>query len=610
MLHETKFQSFTVAADPRQGPPRLAALRARLKAQGLDGFIVPRADEFQGEYVPPRSERLSWLTGFTGSAGACVVLADKAAVFADGRYTVQVREQVDPSAFMIEDLIATPPPAWLAKHLPKGAKLGFDPWIHTEQGVQALKAAVAEAGAELVAVTSNPLDEAWDDQPAAPLGAITPHELKFSGEEASAKRTRIGADVAKAGADAALISMPESIAWLLNVRGADVPHTPFPLSYATLDKDGHVTWFVDRRKFTPGLEAWIGNAVTVREIADIGPHLDRLGADKKRILADTATGAYWMFERLRKAGAKIVAGSDPVALPKACKNEVELQGFRNAHERDGVAIAKFLHWLELEASGGGVDEIHACRKLESFREELGWLKDLSFDTISGSGPNAALPHYRVNTQSNRKLKIDEIFLVDSGGQYQDGTTDITRTVIVGEPSAEMRDRFTRVLKGHIQLALARFPEGTTGAHLDVLARQSLWDGGFDFDHGTGHGVGSYLSVHEGPQNISKKLVNVPLKPGMVCSNEPGYYKAGHYGIRTENLIAVKQPRGVPGGERPMMSFETLTLAPIDRKLTDVAMLTVRERDWLNAYHAEVWGRIGPHLNGAVKAWLEKACAPQ
>jgi Xaa-Pro aminopeptidase len=608
MLQNTKFQSFSVSSDPAQGPPRLAALREELKRRGLSGFFVPRSDEFQGEYVPPRAERLSWLTGFTGSAGACVVTIDKAAVFVDGRYTTQANEQVDTRSFQIESLIDNPPPVWIGVNLAKGARFGYDPWLHTAQGAEQINAAVAAAGGEAVSCDTNPLDAVWTDQPTAPLGKIVTHPLEYSGENSEAKRMRIGKSLSETKADTVLLTLPESIAWLLNVRGADVPHTPFPLSFASVARDGHVTWFVDRRKLTPGIEAWIGNAVTIRELGDIGPHIDHLGQMKSRVQSDPATASAWIFDRLKAAGAPIVRASDPCALPKACKNSVEVQGFRNAHERDGAAIARFLCWLDEEAPGGDVDEISACRQLETIRAENSTLKDLSFDSISASGPHAALPHYRVNTKSNRKIQRNEIFLIDSGGQYPDGTTDITRTVIIGEPAQEMRDRFTRVLKGHIALATILFPDGTTGAHLDVLARQPLWMGGFDFDHGTGHGVGSYLSVHEGPQNISKRMIAVPLKPGMVCSNEPGFYKPGHFGIRIENLIVVTEPKPVKGGERPMMQFETITLAPIDRRLIDAAMLTAAERDWLDAYHQRVLRIIGPLVDAKTRTWLTAACA--
>ena len=606
MLHQTKFQSFNETTSPLQGAPRLAALRAELKRRGLDGFIVPRADEYQGEYVPPRAERLAWLTGFTGSAGAAVVLLEKAAIFTDGRYTVQTPEQVDGKAFEYRSLVDEPPPDWIADNLPKGGKLAYDPWMHTASGVEALQSAVAKAGGTLVPCTDNPLDAVWDDQPAPPMGAVSAHPLEHAGETAEAKRERIAEGLRKAGADAAMLTLPESIAWLLNIRGSDVPHTPFPHAYAILGSDAHVDLFIDRGKFTPGLDEWLGNKVTVRAQAELGPHLKTLKGRKVQV--DPATAAAWLFDRLKEAGATIQRANDPVLLPKACKNATELAGTRRAHERDGIALSRFLAWLATEAPKGTVDEIEACRVLEGFRLETGILKDLSFGSISGAGPNAALPHYRVTAKSNRKLRTGEIYLVDSGGQYLDGTTDVTRTIVVGTPTAEMKDRFTRVLKGHIALARARFPEGTTGVQLDTLARMSLWEGGYDYDHGTGHGVGAYLSVHEGPQNISKKQVNVALKPGMIISNEPGYYKVGHYGIRIENLIVVTEPKDV-GGERRMMEFETITLAPIDVNLVEVGMLTDAERRWLNDYHARVREKIAPGLDGSAKAWLLDATRP-
>ncbi len=606
MLHQTKFQSFAETTTPLQGPPRLAALRAELKRRGYDGFVVPRADEYQGEYVPPRAERLAWLTGFTGSAGAAVVLLEKAAIFTDGRYTVQTAEQVDPKAFEYRSLVDEPPPDWIADNLPKGAKLAYDPWMHTAAGVEALQSAVTRAGGTLVACTDNPLDAVWDDQPAAPLGAVSIQPLEFAGETSEAKRDRIASGLRDGKTDAAVITLPESIAWLLNIRGSDVPHTPFPHSYAVLNNDGHVELFIDRRKFTPGIDEWLGNRVTVRPQEELGDHLR--SQKGKRIQIDPATASAWLFDQLKAGGATIVRAADPVLLPKACKNATELAGTRKAHERDGVALSKFLSWLSREAPKGNVDEIEACRVLEDFRLQTGALKDLSFGSISGSGPNGALPHYRVTKKSNRKIKSGEIYLIDSGGQYLDGTTDVTRTVVVGTPTAEMKDRFTRVLKGHIALARARFPEGTTGVQLDTLARMALWDGGFDYDHGTGHGVGAYLSVHEGPQNISKKQVNVPLRPGMIISNEPGYYKVGHYGIRIENLIVVTEPKDV-GGERKMMEFETITLAPIDLNLVEPSMLTEAERKWLNDYHARVRQKLEANLEGEARAWLVEATRP-
>jgi Xaa-Pro aminopeptidase len=606
MLHQTKFQSFAETTTPLQGAPRVAALRAELKRRGLDGFVVPRSDEYQGEYVPPRAERLAWLTGFTGSAGAAVVLLEKAAIFTDGRYTVQTPEQVDAGTFEFRSLVDEPPPDWIADNLPKGAKLAYDPWMHTASGVEALQSAVTRAGGTLVPCTDNPLDAVWDDQPAAPLGAVSIQPLEYAGEASQAKRDRIASALRDGKTDSAVITLPESIAWLLNIRGSDVPHTPFPHSYAVLNNDGHVELFIDRRKFTPGIDEWLGNRVTVRPQEELGDHLR--SQKGKRIQIDPATASAWLFDQLKTGGATIVRAADPVLLPKACKNPTELAGTRKAHERDGVALSKFLFWLSREAPKGNVDEIEACRVLEDFRLQTGSLKDLSFGSISGSGPNGALPHYRVTKSSNRKIKPGEIYLIDSGGQYLDGTTDVTRTVVVGTPSAEMKDRFTRVLKGHIALARARFPEGTTGVQLDTLARLSLWEGGFDYDHGTGHGVGAYLSVHEGPQNISKKQVNVPLRPGMIISNEPGYYKVGHYGIRIENLIVVTEPKDV-GGERKMMEFETITLAPIDLNLVEPSMLTDAERKWLNDYHARVRVALSGKTDKDTESWLLDATRP-
>jgi Xaa-Pro aminopeptidase len=606
MLHQTAFQSFAETTTPTQGPPRLAALRAELKRRGLDGFIIPRADEHQGEYVPPRAERLSWLTGFTGSAGTAVVLQDKAAVFIDGRYTVQAAEQVDAKAFLHLSLIDQPPPDWIAAELPKGGKFGYDPLLHTMANVEALQSAVTKAGGTLVPCMENPLDATWDDQPAAPLGAVSTQTLDYAGESSEEKRERIAKLLRDAKTDAAVLTLPESIAWLLNIRGSDVPHTPFPLSFAVLQKDGHVDLFIDRRKFTPGIETWLGNHVTVRAPEELGPHLK--AQSKKRIQIDPATASAWLFDQLKQGGAEIVRAADPVLLPKACKNATELQGVRNAHARDGAALSRFLAWIAKEGPKGNVDEIEACRVLESFRAETGALKDLSFGSISGAGPNAALPHYRVTKKSNRKIKSGEIYLIDSGGQYLDGTTDVTRTIAIGPPTAEMKDRFTRVLKGHIALARARFPEGTTGVQLDTLARMSLWEAGLDYDHGTGHGVGAYLSVHEGPQNISKRQINVPLRPGMIVSNEPGYYKVGHYGIRIENLIVVKEPEDF-GGDRKMMTFETLTFAPIDLNLVEPKLLTEAERQWLNDYHVDVRKKHAGKVDADTARWIDEATRP-
>jgi Xaa-Pro aminopeptidase len=599
------FQQFEVLTDPRNGPIRLAALRQELKACGLTGFLVPHADEHQGEYLPARAERLSWLTGFTASAGAAIVLETSAAVFYDGRYTLQVRQQVDTDAFTPVFLAETRPEEWLAKNVKEGDRIGFDPWLHTAAEVDRVRRALAEKGvAELVPVDVNPIDTVWDDQPDAPLGDITPHPAELAGLSSEQKRLQISEILSSKGEDAAILTLPDSIAWLLNIRGSDLPHTPFPLSFAILDREGRVDFFVDDRKLTPETRTHLGNAINVRAPEDFVPALADLNG--KTVHLDDKTAAERIRMALKDAGAEISAGQDPCLLPKACKNPAEQEGMRQAHIRDGHAVAKFLSFMAKEAAKGELDEISAAKKLEAIRAENGALKDLSFDTISGAGPNGALPHYRVNTASNRSIKSGELYLVDSGGQYADGTTDITRTSAVGEPTDEMRDRFTRVLKGHIGLAMARFPAGTRGCHLDILARQPLWEAGLDFDHGTGHGVGAHLSVHEGPQNISKGLVDVALREGMICSNEPGFYKEGEYGIRIENLVIVTPAEALPGGERPMHAFETITLAPIDLNLVEPRLLTDAERTWLNDYHKRVFDTLAPEADADTKAWLEEA----
>lgn len=598
------FQSYDDQSDAAACAPRLAALRGELKKRGLDGFLVPRADEHQGEYVPGRAERLAWLTAFTGSAGAAVVLADKAAIFVDGRYTLQVRAQTDVSLFEPRDLVAEGPAAWIEANVASGAKLGYDPWLHTAAAVEGLQAAAAKAGAELVACATNPIDAVWSDQPGAPIAKAAPHGLALAGENAEAKRMRIAEEAKKKGADAVVLTMPDSICWLLNIRGADVPHTPFALSFAILHADGSTDLFLDERKSSPDLERHLGNCVRLRGPRDFAPTLDTLKG--KTVLVDPATAASAIFERLGKAGAKIARLPDPCQLPKACKNSIEIEGMRKAHIRDGSALSRFLCWFAREAPKGKLDEIGASEKLEEFRKADDALSDLSFDSISAAAEHAASPHYHVTRSSNRAIHPGEIYLIDSGGQYPDGTTDVTRTVIVGTPTAEMKNRFTRVLKGHIALATVKFPEGTTGAALDSFARRSLWDVGLDYDHGTGHGVGSYLSVHEGPQNISKRPVAQALKPGMIVSNEPGYYKAGEYGIRIENLIVVRELPLAAGGDRKMMEFETITLSPIDLNLVEASLLTADERDWLNTYHARVRETLTALLNDETRTWLETA----
>jgi len=591
-------------------PARLARLREVMTARGLDGFIVPRADQHQGEYVPPCGQRLSWLTGFTGSAGLAIVLRDRAALFVDGRYTLQAAAQVDTALFEIRHLVDEPAWRWLAGAAAKGAVIGYDPWLHTPQEVERFRAGAARAGASLQPV-ANPVDEAWSGRPPAPLAPVVPHSDGYAGESAEAKRTRLGRGLAEEGAAAAVLTMPESIAWLLNIRGGDVPHTPLPLSFAILRQDGTVTLFIDRRKLAPGLDRHLGNAVTIEPPDRLGPALDALAASGERVQVDPGTAASWVFDRLEQAGGHIHRAADPCLLPKACKNPVELDGTRAAHRRDGAAVTRFLAWLAREAPKGELAEIAASDRLESFRRAGEHFRDLSFPTISGAGPNGAIVHYRAMPETERRLEPGNLYLLDSGAQYLDGTTDITRTIAIGPPSDEMRDRFTRVLKGHIALALARFPKGTTGSQLDAFARRSLWDEGLDYDHGTGHGVGSYLSVHEGPQRISKAANTQPLLPGMIVSNEPGYYKTGAYGIRIENLVVVQPWNGAAEGgrERDMLCFETLTLAPIDRNLVARELLEDEEIAWLDAYHTRVRETLTPLVDPDTARWLEAATAP-
>jgi Xaa-Pro aminopeptidase len=586
---------------------RLAQLRRELAARGLDGFVVPRSDEHQGEYVPPRGQRLAWLTGFTGSAGLAVVLAERAALFVDGRYTLQAAQQVDGRSFEIHHLIEEPPARWLGQALAAGMVLGYDPWLHTPQEVERFRAAADRVGATLRAVADNPLDRIWADRPAAPLAPVVPHDEAFAGESAAVKRARLGQALAEEGVAAVVLTMPESIAWLLNIRGGDVPHTPLPLSFAILRRDGTVALFIDPRKLAPGLDRHLGNAVTLLPPERLGPALDALAVEGGRVQVDPASAASWVFDRLALAGADIHRAADPCLLPKACKNPVEIAGTRAAHRRDGAALTRFLAWLAGEAPKGGLAEIAASDRLEKLRREGDYFRDLSFPTISGAGANGAIVHYRAAPETEKRLDPGSLYLLDSGAQYLDGTTDVTRTVAIGAPSAEMRDRFTRVLKGHIALALARFPKGTTGTQLDAFARRGLWQAGLDYDHGTGHGVGSYLGVHEGPQRISKAASTQALLPGMIVSNEPGYYKTGAYGIRIENLVLV-QPE-TAGGEREMLGFETLTLAPIDRNLIEPALLDDEEIAWLDSYHARVRESLTPLVDADTATWLAAATQP-
>jgi Xaa-Pro aminopeptidase len=595
----------------RQGgsAEKLARLRAELTRQGAQGFIVPRADEHQGEYVPPSADRLAWLTGFTGSAGLAVVLADKAAVFVDGRYTLQAKAQVESALYAQRHLTEEPAADYIAKNLKPGEALGYDPWLLTPGEVERYRAACEKAGGKLKALESNPLDAIWKDRPKPPTAPAVPHPVEFSGKSSAEKRRELARKLAEDKADAAVLTAPDSICWLLNMRGGDLVYTPVALCFAILNADASVDLFIDKRKVSPALEKHLGKEVRISPPDTLGTSLAKLGAAKKRVLADPAACASWIFDRLTESGAAIIRAPDPCLLPKACKNTVELEGTRNAHRRDGAALTRFLAWLSAAASKGGLKEIAVSDRLEEFRRAGDHFKGLSFPTISGAGANGAVVHYRASPETERSLENGSLYLVDSGAQYLDGTTDVTRTVAIGNPSAEMRDRFTRVLKGHIALASCRFPQGTSGSQLDALARTPLWEAGLDYDHGTGHGVGSYLGVHEGPQRISKLPNTVALRPGMIVSNEPGYYKEGGYGIRIENLQVVTEPAQIAGGERPMLGFESLTLAPIDRALIVTEMLTAEEHAQIDAYHARVLAVVGPLVDADVRAWLEGACAP-
>ena len=589
---------------------RIEALRAQLGHQRLGGFVVPLTDEHMSEYVGEYAQRLAWLTGFEGSAGSAAVLADKAAIFVDGRYTLQVRDQVDGSLFSYQNIPDTSIADWLGAQAKSGDRIGYDPWLHTRGWVESTTRALAAKGAELVAIAENPIDRVWRDRPAPSPERLVPQLDEHAGQSSADKRRGVAEFLQGAGAGAGVVAALDSIAWLFNVRGSDVSRTPVGLAFAIVHGDATAELFVDPGKVDDTLKVHLGPDVRVRPRNDFAGALEALGGT---VVADPATCVAAIFERLKTGGATIVEARDPCILPKAKKNPVEIAGTRAAHVRDGAALTRFLHWFAGEAPKGELDELTAAARLEGFRRETNQLRDLSFDTISGAGPNGAIVHYRVSPATNRKIERDSLFLIDSGAQYVDGTTDVTRTLAVGTPSAEMRDRFTRVLKGHIAVATAVFPRGTRGIQLDTLARTPLWEVGLDYAHGTGHGVGSFLSVHEGPQRITlpgsgQSGGDEPLAEGMILSDEPGYYKTGEYGIRVENLVLVVK-KDVPGAEKDMLGFETLTLAPIDLALVDVAMLSVRERDWLNAYHARVEAELAPLLPDEVQGWLRDVTRP-
>ncbi len=600
-MFEAKFQTFAAAAERDASAPRLKALREKLAEQQLDGFLVPRADEHQSEYVAKRAERLAWLTGFTGSAGFAAILRDKAAVFVDGRYTLQARDEIDPKLFAPLDIGETPPSRWLAENAGAGGRIGYDPWVHTPAQIERFSKALEGKNISLVALDHNPIDAIWTDRPAPPSGLVSPHPPRFAGASAKEKLARVRKSLG--GADALLLSDPHSIAWAFNIRGADVAHTPIALAFALLPASGRPTLYVEAEKISDKTRGALEKFATIAPPDQLLSDLQDAGAKSRTILFDAATAPVKLVETLRAAGGQPRLGDDPVALPKAIKNETELAGARAAHIRDGAALTRFLAWFETEALKGKLTEIEAAQALETFRREGGDLRDISFPTISAFGPHAAIPHYRVSEASNLGIGRG-VYLVNSGAQYLDGTTDVTRTVVVGRASKQLRDHFTRVLKGHIAIARMVFPKGVSGAQLDGFARRYLWEAGLEFDHGVGHGVGAYLSVHEGPQRISK-YGTTPLEPGMILSNEPGYYRAGEYGIRLENLVIV-EPREIRGAEREMRGFETITLAPFDLNCVEPAMLSAEETAWLDAYHARVRKTLSPLLDAATRRWLKTA----
>ena len=582
--------------------PKLSALRVELLRQDLDGFIVPRADEHLGEYVPAAAERLAWLTGFTGSAGMAAILADRAAVFTDGRYVLQLAAQTDANLWERRHITEEPPPKWLLAHAPAGAKIGYDPLLISEEAL----GRYTDAGLTMQPVTTNPIDAVWTDRPPPPLAPAEPHPLDVAGRGADDKRADIAALLKAAKQDAAVLTDPASVAWLLNIRGGDVPFTPFALGFALVHADGGTELFMDPAKLPAETRAWLGNTVSVAGRDALAPSLARLSG--KRVRVDPSGSPVWFAQTLREAGAIVVAGPDPCLLPKAQKNAVEQQGTRNAHARDAVAMCRFLHWVSQVGPTGEQTEASAAERLLAFRQQGDGFRGESFPAISGAGEHGAIIHYRVTEESDRPIRPNEVYLIDSGAQYRDGTTDITRTLWTGPGPAPdaVRDRVTRVMKGHIAIATAVFPLGTTGAHIDALARGALWRVGLDYDHGTGHGVGSYLSVHEGPVSISRLAKPVPIEIGMILSNEPGYYLPDHFGIRLENLLLV-QPADLPDAKKPFLRFETITVAPFDLTLIDPTLLDPWERDWLNQYHARVLAEVGPFLDGAAKDWLQTAC---
>ncbi len=599
------YQSFESKSSPEIHPPRLADLRRELAARDLDGFLIPRADAHQGEYVSAHDARLAWLTGFTGSAGFCVVTPDRAGVFVDGRYRVQVKSEVDLAHFTPVPWPETKPADWLAEAMPEGGRIGYDPWLHTRQEITRLEAALAGSGIALSAQASNPVDAIWPDQPAPPVGQVRLWSDAIAGETAAEKRARIARDLRKAGQNAAVLTLADSLSWLLNIRGADIPRNPVVQGFAIIEANGHVAVFTDPAKFAADVRSALGNEVQILSLDALTPALTNLSGP---VRVDPATAPDRVFALIESMGTQIDPGSDPVIMPKACKNPAEIAGMRDAHLQDGAAVTELLCWLDAQApslSDAPLTEIDVVRKLEQLRSARG-ITDISFETILGSGPHGAIMHYRVTDKSNRRIRPGDVVLVDSGGQYDNGTTDITRTLPMGEVDPAVRQPYTRVLQGLIAISRARFPRGVAGAHLDALARAPLWMDGMDFDHGTGHGVGAGLSVHEGPIRIAR-ISDIPLRPGMILSNEPGYYREGAFGIRLENLIVVHEVESCDG--RDMLGFETLTLTPLDRRLIAPGLLSVDEIAWLDGYHARVRDEISPLVGAEVRDWLHLATRP-
>jgi Xaa-Pro aminopeptidase len=602
------YQVFEDVSSPTASGERVKALQRELKSRRLKGFLVPHSDEHQDEFLPPSAERLAWLTGFTGSAGVAVVLDKAAALFVDGRYILQARGQTDKALFQVLQTPEAKPSAWIAENLSKGAAVGYDPALHTVKEIERLTETLSKSGIKLVPVDANPIDLIWQDRPKPPSAQIVPHGLEFAGRSAFDKIRDVQATLVEEGTDAVLLTLPDSIAWLLNIRGGDIKHTPVALAYAIVPVTGRPTLFIDAAKVGDNVKVDLRAIVDIADPAALVDRLKAFGEAKAKVRLDPETAAIRFAQALKAEGAHVVHGQDPCILPKAIKNEAEIKGARAAQLRDGVAMARFLGWLDEVGESGRVDEIDAAMKLEECRRESGQLKDIAFDTISAVGPNGAIVHYRPTTKSKRELASGTLYLIDSGAQYREGTTDVTRTIAIGTPTAEMRRHYGLVLKAHIAIATARFPKGTRGQDLDPFARRPLWEAGLDFDHGTGHGVGSYLSVHEGPQRLSR-LGTVELEPGMILSNEPGLYREGVYGIRLENLVLVTPLEPIKGGTRDMMGFETLTLVPFDRRLIDSKQLTSFELAWLNAYHARIRREIEPILLSDDRAWLRHATAP-